>query len=524
LKQKTREERLIKSAGVVSAGTLTSRITGLIRLQVIAYLFGYSQATDAFWLAFSLPNLMRALFAEGALSSAFVPVFSDYCSTRNDDDVWKLANSIFNLLFIFTSLIAVLGVIFAPFYIPYLGIGFKNNPAQLYLAIYLTQLMWPFLLFISLAALVMAILNCKGHFASPAFAPLFFNLSLVFCGISLMPVLGIYSLAVGVVVGGAIQLLFQIPSLVKRGFKYRFILSLKEEGVRRVFKLIIPAILGSITLQISVVITRIFASTLPVGSISGLQYAMRLIQFPLGLFPIALSTAIFPRLSSLAAVKDMQGVKNAFSTGIRMVLFLLIPSSVGLIIMREELVRALFQYGAFSHQDTLITSEALFYYSLGLFAMGAVMILIRTFYSLQDVVTPLKVFVFSLLVNVVLNFLLIGPLKHQGLALATSLSVIFNMGLLVFWLKKKIGSIDGGSILISAMQIILASALMGGGIYLLSNFFDLLNLKSSLLGEVIYICLSVVVGVGIIAGISYLMRIREFKLLVSSLFRKNEFG
>lgn len=520
MREKTGEERVIKSAGVVSAGTLLSRITGLIRLQVIAYLFGYSQATDAFWLAFSLPNLMRALLAEGALSSAFIPVFSDYCSTREESEVWRLANSIFNLLLIFTGFVVTAGIVLAPFYIPYLGIGFRGNPAQLSLTIYLTQLMWPFLIFISLAALVMAILNCKGHFASPAFAPLFFNLSLVFCGILLMPRLGIYSLALGVLLGGVIQLLFQVPSIVRRGFTYQPIIQFKEEGVRRVFRLIIPAILGSITLQISVIVTRIFASTLPPGSISGLQYAMRLIQFPLGLFPIALSTAIFPHLSSLVAVKDMGGVKKAVSTGLRMVSFLLIPSSVGLIMIREELIRVLFQHGAFSYQDTLITGQALLGYSVGLFAMGAVMILTRTFYSLQDVVTPLKIFIFSLLVNIVLNFLLIGPLKHQGLALATSLSVILNMGLLILWLKKKLGDIDGYSILSSIGKISLASALMGAGIYLFSTLFELMNLELSFAWRIGYVCISLAIGIGIIAGVSHLMKIQEFKFLIRSVLKK----
>jgi len=503
----------------VSIGTFISRITGLIRLQVIAYFFGYSQATDAFWLAFSLPNLLRALLAEGALSSAFVPVFSEYCSTRGEREAWRLVNNIFSLLLLITGSVVLLGVFFAPFYIPYFAIGFRGNPAQLNLTVYLVQLMWPFLLFISLAALVMAVLNCKGHFTSPAFAPVFFNFSLIISAIILISRVGIYSLAIGVIFGGALQLFVQFPSLIKKGFKYQFIISWKDEGVRRVFKLIVPAILGSITLQISVLITRIFASTLPVGSISGLQYAMRLIQFPLGLFPIALSTVIFPHLSSLAAVKDIEGVRESVGMGIKILSFLLIPSSVGLIMLRKELVAVLFQHGAFSLQDTLITSQALFGYCLGLFAMGAVMILTRAFYSLQDVVTPLKVFILSLLVNIAFNFILIRPLKHQGLALATSLSVIFNMGLLTFWLKRRLGSIGGYSLLISILKACLASTLMGGGIYLLSLLFNLLNPDFSFFWMVVYIIFSLVLGVGIIAASSYLMKIEEFKILIASLFK-----
>jgi len=517
---KIRGERIVKSAGIVSLGTLFSRITGLVRLQIIAYLFGYSQATDAFWLAFTLPNLLRALLAEGALSTAFIPVFSEWYSKKGEVEAWRLANSIFNLLLLVVSVIVIAGMILAPLYVPYFGIGFKKNPEQMSLAIYLTQFMWPFLLFISLAALVMAILNCREHFTSPAFAPLFFNLSFILCALLLVQKLGIYSLALGVVLGGAVQLFIQVPSLVKRGFKYRFCLSLREEGVGKVFKLILPAILGSITLQVSVAVTRIFASTLPPGGISGLQYAMRLIQFPLGLFPIALSTVIFPKFSSMAATKDMRGLKEAVNMGVKMVFFLLVPSSVGLIMLRKELVSLLFQHGAFSYQNTLITSEALFCYCLGLFAMGGVMILTRAFYSLQDMVTPLKISLVSLVVNIVLNFVLIGPLKHRGLALATSLSIILNMGLLALWLREKLGGIGGYSIFLSFVRTLGISALMGGGIYLILAFFTGLDPAFSLAYRIGVLILSLVAGVGIVAGASYLVKAEEFKLIIHSVRRK----
>jgi len=504
----------------VSIGTLVSRITGLVRLQVIAYIFGYSQATDAFWLAFSLPNLLRALLAEGALSSGFIPVFSEYYSLKGEKEALRLANNILNFLFIITGFIVFLGMLFAPLYIPLIAVGFRANPAQLKLTIYLTQLMWPFLLFISIAALVMAILNCRGHFTTPAFAPIFFNLSLILFAVALMPSLGIYSLALGVVFGGIFQLIVQFPSLVRKGFKYQFTLCWKDEGVKKVFRLVLPAILGSVTLQVSVLITRVFASTLPAGSISGLQYAMRLIQFPLGLFPIALSTVIFPHLSTLAAAGDREGIKKSVSMGIRMLSFLLIPSSVGLVMIRKELIAVLFQHGAFSLQDTIITGQALVGYSFGLFAMGAVMILARAFYSLQDVTTPLKVFVASLFVNIALNFFLIGPLKHQGLALATSLSVIFNMIVLIYLLRRRLRGIDGYIVLKSILRSCVAAFLMGTGIYFLSILFVPQKLEPSLLWMVLYIGLALISGMGIVALVSYLMKMEEFKILFTYMFKK----
>jgi len=520
MKNEIRNTKIIKAAGIVSLGTLFSRITGLVRLQIIAYIFGYSQATDAFWLAFTLPNLLRALLAEGALSTAFIPVFSEWYSKRGEKEAWRLANNIFNILFLLSGLTVLVGVVFAPFYVPYFGIGFRENPKQLSLAVYLTQLMWPFLLFVSLAALVMAILNCREQFNVPAFAPVFFNIVLIIFALLFASKIGIYSLALGVVMGGFLQLVFQIPSLIKKGFRYQFSLSWKDEGVKKVFKLILPATLGSITLQMSVVITRIFASTLPPGGISGLQYAMRLIQFPLGLFPIAISTVIFPKLSLLTATGDKEGVKETVNMGMKMVFFLLIPSTVGLIMLRKELISLLFQHGAFSGQDTLITSGALFYYSLGLFAMGGVMILTRAFYSLQDVITPFKIFVITLLVNVIFNFVLIGPLEHKGLALSTSLSVIFNMALLALLLKKRIGSIGGYSILISFVKTVCISILMGGGIYLTSIFLKNLHVTLLLPYEVVFVSLSLIVGIGIIMGLSYLLSIEEFKLIICSLRRR----
>jgi len=514
MKNKIKGGGIVKAAGIVSIGTLFSRITGLIRLQIIAYLFGYSPATDAFWLAFTLPNTLRALLAEGALSAAFIPVFSEWCSKKGEKEAWRLANNIFNLLFIFVSFIVIVGIISAPFYLPYFAVGFRKNPYQMNLAIHLTQLMWPFLIFISLAAIVMAILNCKGHFTYPAFAPVFFNICFIALAFLLASKFGIYSLAIGVVTGGILQLLIQIPSLNKKGFKYELILSLKNEGIIRIFQLLLPAVLGSITLQVSIIITRIFASTLPAGSISGLQYAMRLIQFPLGLFPIALSTVIFPKLSSLVAKGNEGEVKRMINIGIKLVFFLLIPSSVGMIMLRKQLISILFQHGAFSYQDTLITSGALFYYSLGLFAMGGVMILSRAFYSLQDVTTPFKISLATLGLNVILNFILIGPLKHMGLALATSLSMIFNMGVLGFFLRKKIGKIGGRSILTSFIKIVFISTIMGGEIYALSVFFAS---GSSFLSQILYILLSLISGIGIVAGMSYLLKVEEFKFILSSL-------
>ncbi|MEA1965043.1 MAG: murein biosynthesis integral membrane protein MurJ [Candidatus Aerophobetes bacterium] len=507
-----KKDAVIKAAGIVGLGTLLSRILGLVRLQVIAYIFGYSEATDAFWVGFTIPNLFRSLLAEGALSAAFIPVLSEWLSKKGEDETRKLVNNVFTLLILILLATTAAGILLAPYYIPYLAFGFRENPSQMSLAIRMTQFMFPFLIFISLAALVMAVLNCKEHFTAPAFAPLMFNIAIILFSLALTPKYGIYSLALGVVVGGGMQLLFQVPSLLKEGFAYRLFLSFKDPGLHKIAKLMVPALFGGITLQINIIINRIFASTLSAGSISSLQYAMRLIQFPLGLFAIALSTAIFPTLSTLAAKEKMQKLRENISLGIRMVLLVLLPSSMGLIMIREPLISLLFQHGLFLVKDTLMTSQALFYYSLGLFAMGEVMIITRAFYSLQDIVTPVIISVIILGLNALLNFLLISPLKQGGLALATSISMMVNMFILLFLLRKRLKRIGGKKILHSFLKIILITVIMGMGIFLL--FKEISTFKErlpSIIFQIVQVGLGVGVGVSIFSFLSYILKLEEFK-------------
>jgi len=519
MEPKLKKSSIIRSAGVVGLGTLLSRVLGLVRLQTIAYIFGSSRATDAFWMGFTLPNLLRSLLAEGALSAAFIPVFSEYLSTRGEKEARKLANNVFTILSLILTMTVGLGICLAPWYVPCLAFGFKGSPSQMDLTIRLTQVMFPFLFFISLAAVAMAILNCKAHFAAPAFAPLFFNIAIILSAFLLAPKYGIYSLAIGVLIGGAVQFLFQVPPMIKRGFVYRPILSFKDPGVKKIARLMGPTILGGITLQANVIITRIFASTLAYGSISSLQYAMRLIQLPLGLFATALSTAIFPSLSSLASEKKLEELRETTSLGIRTVFLVLIPSSVGLIIIREPLIRLLFEHGAFLQRDTLMTSQALFYYSFGLAAMGEVMILTRAFYSLQDVLTPLKVSLFILALNVLLNFLLIRPLKHSGLALATSISMLVNMLILFFLLKRRLREMEGARIINSLFKVSLISAAMGTGVRYLLGMLSSPE-SSSLATQAFQVSLAVIAGLVIFCSLAYLIKLEEFKLVLQALKEK----
>ncbi len=511
------KDKVIKAAEIVGLGTLFSRILGLVRLQVIAYVFGYSAATDAFWIGFTLPNFFRLLLAEGALSTAFIPVFSEWLSKKGEKEAKRLANNVLNILILLLLAVVGIGIFFAWGYVPYLAVGFREVPSQMHLAIKLTQVMFPFLFFISLAALTMAILNCKGHFATPAFAPLFFSAAVILSVFLLSSRYGIYSLAIGVVIGGGMQLLIQVPPLIKRGFRYRPLLSFNDPGVRKIARLIGPATLGGITLQANIIINRIFASTLAPGSISALLYAMRLIQFPLGLFAIALSTAIFPTLSSLAATNKVGELRETLSLGVRMVLLVLIPSSIGLILVKGPLISLLFEHGAFISENTLMTSQALFYYSLGLLAMGEVMVLTRAFYSLQDVLTPVKVSMLVLILNVGLNFLLISPLKHNGLALATSLSMIFNVIVLFFLLRRKLKRLEGKKILFSLVKISFITAIMGMVVYLLLKGIPPLLGLSPLGTQIAQVGIAITLGVVIFSFLAYLLKLEEFKVVLKAL-------
>jgi len=504
------KERIVKAAGIVGVGTFFSRLFGLVRLQVIAYIFGYSPATDAFWIGFTLPNLFRSLLAEGALSTAFIPVFSEWLRNKSRKEAEILASNILNILLLILIVTVTVGIFFAPFYVPWLAFGFKGSFSQMQLAIKLTQIMFPFLLFISIAALAMAILNCERHFFSPAFAPVLFNIAIIFSAVLLSSRYGIYSLAIGVVLGGGVQLFFQLPFLKAKGYSYHFVLSFKDAGVRKIFKLMGPAALGGMTLQINILINRVFASTLPPGGISSLQYAMRLIQLPIGLFAIAFSTAIFPSLSSLDIREDLKEFRETLSLGLRMVFFLLIPSSAGLIIIGKLLISLIFQHGAFLLEDTLATNQALFYYSVGLFAMGGVMVLNRAFYSLQDMVTPLKISFLTMVVNVTLNFLLISPLRQGGLALATSISMIINMAILLFLLRKRLKKIEGGKILLSLLKVSLSSSIMIGGIYLFIKITSMLEEISSLFLQIIQLSGSLGIGIGIFSLLAYFLKLEEF--------------
>jgi len=457
--------RVLKAAGVVGSATLLSRILGFIRDAVIAWYFGAGFSSDAFIAAFRIPNLLRRLFAEGSFSSAFIPVFSEYLIKQGQTDAFKLARSALRFLSAFLVIVAIIGVLLAPWIVRIIAPGFDEG--KLALTVTLTRIMFPYIFFIGLVALCMGILNVMGHFAAPAIAPVFLNLSIIGSIFVISPKMAtpVIGLALGVLIGGVLQLLVQIPFLVRMGFRFWEKTKFVHPGLKRVGVLLPPIILGGAVYQINILLGTLLGSLLSEGSVTYLYFADRLVQFPLGIFAFAAATAVLPSLSRQAAANDMNGLKETFSHAIKLVFFITIPALVGLIILREPIVALLFQRGEFDAAATRLTAQGLLYYCIGLWAFSAVRIVTATFFALQDTRTPVKTAAASILANVLLGIILMKPLDHGGLALATSLASILNLGLLVRALRMKLGSLGWRSIAHSICKSSICSVIMGLGVW-----------------------------------------------------------
>lgn len=456
------EKGIAGAAGIVALGTLISRILGFIRDMILANLFGATIAADAFYVAFRIPNMLRELFAEGSMSAAFIPVFTEYLSRKSRSDSKELASAAFTTLLLLLCIVVTLGMILSPEIIRTIAPGFVRDPYQFSLTVAMTRIMFPFLLFISLAALAMGILNSTRRFAPPALASGVFNVVSIVVVFIFAPLLPepVYGAAIGVALGGLAQFLIQVPALYQEGFPLSVRRPIRplHPGVVQMGRLLLPTTLGLSVTQINVLVNTLLASFLAAGSVSYLYYGMRLIHFPLGIFAVALSTALLPSLSAQAAKGEIEGLRRTFSFGLRLVFFITFPAMMGLIFFRIPIVHLLFEHGEFGRAATMGTASALFFYSIGLWAFAGIRIVVPVFYSLQDTKTPVKVGVIAVIANLILNIILMVPLQHGGLALATSLSAILNFSLLLLILRKRIGRVDGKRILHSHMKVVLASS------------------------------------------------------------------
>jgi putative peptidoglycan lipid II flippase len=489
---------------------------------VIAYFFGAGLATDAFFVAFRIPNTLRRLFGEGAMTVSFIPVYTEYLVHRTKQESQELVDVAFTLASSVLVALTILGMVFAPQIITALAPGFKD-PRKVELTIYMTRIVFPYLFFIGLVALAMGILNAHRHFAAPALAPTLLNLSMIGSAYLLFHRLTepIVSLAIGVFFGGLIQLAFQLPFLMKKGVMFRVNFHFLNPAIKRICMLMGPAVLGVAVAQINVFVSQILASFLFEGSISYLYFSYRLIEFPLGIFVIALSTAALPSFSQLVSEGKGKEFRDTISFSLRLVFFLAIPAMVGLIVLRIPVIQLLFQHGAFDYQDTLLTAQALFAYGVGLWAIAGVRILAPAFYAIQDMKTPVKMAVISLCANVGLSLVLMVPLKYVGLALANSLASMIHVSLLVIWLRKRIGEIDWGGIFKSLSQVAVASAVMGGVASWVAGWASWA--APGYWGEKI-VFLAAGIGAGLLTylAISYLLRNNELSFLVEMVVKRKK--
>ncbi len=458
--------KIARSAGAVSVAVMCSRVLGLVREQIFAGLFGAGYAYDAFVVAFRIPNLLRDLFGEGALSAAFVTVFTDYDTNKGERDTWQLAGNVIVFIAVLLSLLTLVGVFFAEPIVNLLAPGFGAVAGKVGLTSKLTRIMLPFLLFISLSAVVMGILNTKGRFFVPAMASSFFNLGSIIGGVSLAFILprfgqpAIVGMACGTLIGGLLQLLMQLPSLKNTGFRFLPRLNLRDPGLRRILMLMLPAIVGLSATQINIFVNTNFAASCAEGSVSWLNYAFRMVQLPIGVFGVAISIAAMPVLAKYAASNNMVELKKTYTSSLIMVLSLTIPATVGLILLAEPIIRLIFEHGAFTPLDTVRTAEALIFYSLGLFAYGAVKIMVPVFYALGDTRYPVIGSFLAVGANITIIMLTINSFQHRAIALSTSCAMTMNFLFLGTVLYRKLGGYSLSNIAMGLVKIGAASAVM----------------------------------------------------------------
>ena len=470
-------KRLIKSTGTISAATLASRILGFIRDILIANYFGTTIFAEAFVISFRIPNLLRDLVGEGAANAAFVPVLTEYSATRSKEEFWRLSRHLFYILTFTLFMISLAGIIFAPAIVRLIAPGFIRDPRELEITVQLTRIVFPFIFFIGLVAWGMGVLNSLDHFAVPALGPVLLNATMISFMVYYMYFIGmgqaggIIRLGAAVLAGGAIQMLVMWRILRKKGFRFFSHAGEKakkkaffDPAVKRIWKLLVPRLFGSAVYQLSVIVDNIFSTfkwIVGTGAPAALWYSYRLFHLPLAIFGISLATVALPKMSREVARKEMLSFKETINFSLRSVFLVLIPASVGLITLGKPIVRVLFERGEFTSYSTSITSSALFFYAFGLFACGGIKILVNSFFSLGDTLTPVKVASFSFFINLALNAVLMWPLKVGGLALATSVAATFNFLMLYRSLVRKIGDIGISKIAASLWRIVTASLIMG---------------------------------------------------------------
>ncbi len=515
------------AAGSISAATMVSRVLGVLREMVMARYFGAGLYTDAFNVAYRIPNLLRDLFAEGALSSAFVPTFVRYLTQAGRKEAWLLANRVINALAVVLGGVTLLIFFGAKWFVYLLAAGYAEIPQKFALTVQMTKIMSPFLLWVALAAVAMGMLNACGSFFLPAMAPSAFNVCCILAGILLSPLMPhwglepIISMAIGALAGGMSQFLVQVPAAYRAGFRYRLALDFQDPGLRRIARLMLPAVIGLSATQINITVDNQLASRMGNGPVSWLNYAFRLMQLPIGVFGVAIATATTATVSLHAAQNSMGKLRGTVSSSLRLAACMTFPATVGLIVFRGEIVRLLYERGSFLAVDTLQTSRALLYYALALFAYSAVKILVPTFYALDDTRTPVRTSVLTVAVKIAVNFALVWRMQFLGLALATALASWLNFGLLMRALARRTRDETWHWRGLSAyLRIALASVIMGGIASLAFRVAEYVFGKASHWALTLDLGAAIAAGMAAMLPLLYVFRVTEAAELASAIRRK----
>ena len=547
----TKQTSVARSAGIVSIAVMFSRVLGLVREMIFARYFGAGFLMDAYVVAFRIPNVLRDLFAEGALSVAFVKVFTDYQVNKSEQDAWRLASMVFNLLAVILSVICILGVLFSKQFVGLIASGF--SPEKAALATTMTQIMFPFILLVALAAVAMGVLNTKGIFGVPASASTVFNVVSIIFGLGMAYWLSgggwlssndknalpdsasqwaIIGMSIGTLIGGGAQLAMQIPSLLKIGFRFSPVLSFADEGIRKVALLMAPAILGTSAVQINVMINTSLVSGID-GAQGWLNYAFRLMQFPIGLFGVAVGTAAIPVMSRLASEGKTKDLRDTISSSMSLVFLMTLPSACGLIVLGEPIIRLIYERGKFGGIDTSMSAVALIGYSVGLTGYAAIKILSPAFYALNDAKTPMMIAIASIAVNFIGGYFLrewfshygVTPetpqgYGHVGVALATSLVALVNFFALAMIMRRRIKRLNGRVIAASFAKIATASVILSVVCYASYKFLFERYGSSGLSLRAVEAFLPMILGGAAFVIVAKLLRVTELEQLFAMFKRK----
>ncbi len=510
--------KLARSAGLISIATMASRLLGVAREMVLAAVFGAGSGMemDAFNVAFRVPNLLRDLFAEGAMTAAFIPTFTRTLATRGRDAAWRLGNLVVNALLLVTGTLVVAGVVFAGPITHLLAPGFAAVPGKLELTTQLTRIMLPFLTMVAAAVAMMGMLNSLRRFFIPALSPAMFNVATILCAIALVPVMlrvglpGIAAIAVGTLLGGLGQIALQWPVLRKEGFRYRPVLNFRDPDLREVLRLMGPGTLGLAAVQINVAVNTFLATSEPQGAVSWLSVAFRLMYLPIGLFGVSIATAALPEIARRANDGDLAGMRRTISGALRMMLMLNVPATIGLVALAHPIVALLLERCKFGPADTAATAAALMFYAPGLLAYSAVKIASPSFYSLRDSRTPVTVSVISVFANLAINWTLVDVMGFRGLALGTALAAMFNAGTLLWLLRGRLGGLEGRRVAISFAKISCASIAMGFAAYYTSQWLAGRLPPSGWLSRAVQLGTAIAAAVAVLVAAARLLRIAEF--------------